>query len=113
MKIPCLNKRHDFDAVKRAGRKFVSKAFVMQGLSQNTQDAYQFGLIVTKKNGKAVQRNLIKRRFRAVIQENMKAHQIPPLKFVIIARVGCINLSFEDLQLAFAEAFDFFNKKTR
>lgn len=112
MKIPCLNKRHDFDAVKRLGKKFVSKAFVMQGLAQNTQDMYQFGLIVTKKNGGAVQRNLIKRRFRAVIQENMKTHKVPPFKFVVIARVGCINLSFEDLQLAFAQGFNFFNDQT-
>jgi ribonuclease P protein component len=112
VKIPCLNKRQDFLNIKRFGKKFVSQGFVMQAIQHNEDGAFQFGLIVTKKLGCAVKRNLIKRRFRAIIQQHIKEKNVPAYKFVIIARIGCLTTPFEELEVAFKKGFYFFKKQT-
>ena len=71
----------------------------------------RFGYIVTKKNGGAVQRNLIKRRFKSIVQAQIKHNAVTPFDYVIIARPGCILHEFSALEERFAKAFSFFRPK--
>ena len=114
MKIPCLNKRLQFTNVARFGKKFVSNAFIVQAIETNeSQDlgVGRFGFIVTKKNGNAVVRNLIKRRLKSIVQNNLKMKQVPVLDYVVIARVGCVDIKYHDLEKNFESAFAFFREK--
>lgn len=70
----------------------------------------RFGFIVTKKNGKAVDRNLIKRRFKSIVHKHLKDRSAIPLDYVIVARAGCIDHKYKDLEKNFEDAFHFFKK---
>lgn len=113
VKIPCLNKRPQFTNVARFGKKFVSESFILQAIeSQESKEAGvgRFGFIVTKKNGKAVDRNLIKRRFKSIVHKHLKDKSAPPLDYVVIARPGCIDHKYQDIEKRFENAFHFFTK---
>ena len=104
--------------VKQQGKKLVTKSFIIQACPPLTEDVAvpRFGFIVTKKNGNAVCRNRIKRRFRALIQGYIKKDpHLPPLDYVIISRAGCIEEPFQDLakmlEWAFKEYKTLFEKK--
>ncbi len=61
-------------------------------------------VVVSKKvSNRAVDRNLLKRRFRALCREN---HLLLPsnLDLVLIARKSMLNASFQDLELRFKKA---------
>jgi ribonuclease P protein component len=79
------------------GRFFTSKFFLLKydknGLSEN-----RFGFVTsTKVSGKAVERNLIKRRFREVIRE-----QLPHLKYgydiIFVIRKGALDIKYQELK---------------
>ena len=117
MKILSLKKRPEFAAVAQTGRKVVTKLFIIQGSRQDPSqkekfsNSPRFGLIVTKKNGNAVQRNLIKRRFRALIQDHIKHGTAAPLDYVLIARPGrTLEARFQDLETKLAEALETLKK---
>jgi len=55
---------HDFKAIVRRGRRFVSDTMVLYVLPTQS-DVSRFGFIVTKAVGSAVVRNSVRRRLRA------------------------------------------------
>ncbi len=64
-----LTKRPDFVAAA-SGRRFHTERMTVQGrLRERDELGLRFGLTVTKKVGHATERNRIKRRLRAAVQE--------------------------------------------
>jgi ribonuclease P protein component len=55
--------------------------------------------------GNAVQRNRIKRRFRALIRDHLKKGNIMTLDYVLVSRPGCDNESFQSLDQMLEWAF--------
>ena len=56
----------DFRAVVRRGRRSVTPAAVYYRLERAPQDPLRFGVIVDRSVGNAVDRNLVRRRYRAL-----------------------------------------------
>jgi ribonuclease P protein component len=57
----------------------------------------RIGVTVTKKIGKAVIRNRMKRRFRAIARETLPDHGIPGADHVLIGRAGGIERDYARL----------------
>jgi ribonuclease P protein component len=56
----------DFRAVVRRGRRSVTPAAVYYRLERGTDEPLRIGIIVAKSVGNAVDRNLVRRRYRAI-----------------------------------------------
>ncbi|WP_029062254.1 MULTISPECIES: ribonuclease P protein component [Stappiaceae] len=91
-----LKKRSEFLAVAKGGR-LGRRAFLVQGLTRDTDDAPRVGYTVTKKTGNSVVRSRIKRRLRAAVAA-LKAGDIPQkADFVLVARDSALTLPFQKL----------------
>jgi ribonuclease P protein component len=91
-----LKKRSEFLAVAKGGR-LGRRAFVVQGLARDTDEAPRVGYTVTKKTGNSVMRSRIKRRLRAAVAE-LHAGDIPQkADFVLVARDSALTLPFQKL----------------
>lgn len=97
-----LLKRQQFTRTLDDGLKVVHPLFVM--LSQKNEDSSvaRLGLIVSKKNGKAVTRNRIKRRLREVFRHNKSS--LLGYNTVVIARPRLAQGQQSDLEKAFEES---------
>ena len=103
-----LTKRPDFLAAA-SGRRFHTERMSVQGRlrgEDGTGDGLglRFGLTVTKKVGHATERNRIKRRLRAAIQEAASGHVATNVDVVVIGRRDILTADYgvliEDLRRA-------------
>lgn len=114
-----LKKRSDFQRVASVGYKHITRFFVLQAAPQvplSPEGAekerpaleLRFGFIITRKMGCAVQRNRIRRRFKAALQEILQTTQPPKvsLNIVIIARSSTLAAPFDALKEALQEALN-------
>ena len=70
-KSSCLKKKKDFQNVFNSGKKVEAGSFYIKVISNNLKES-RFGIVVSKKvSKKAVVRNKIKRRTRAIIKANL------------------------------------------
>lgn len=93
-----LRRNADFQAVRRNGRAWPHQLLVLVALP-NQLDFSRFGFVVSKRLGKAVQRNLIKRRMREVVR--VKREQIAKgWDLVFIARKPIRNAEYRDVERA-------------
>ena len=96
-----LKKRQDFVRLNHKGRKFITKGFVLLALSRGEDnpfsDIIRVGFTTTKKLGKAVIRNRIRRRLRAVVQKVMPETGQSSYDYVLIGRSTTSDCSFERL----------------
>lgn len=70
MRLPrdrTLKLRADFQAVREHGQSVSGRYFVLASLAKPGQARFRYGLITTKKVGAAHERNLIRRRLRAIL----------------------------------------------
>ncbi|MEM9079826.1 MAG: ribonuclease P protein component [Verrucomicrobiota bacterium] len=70
MKLPrsrTLKSRADFQAVREKGQSASGKFLVLASLPKPGQPQFRFGLITTKKTGKAHERNHIRRLIREIL----------------------------------------------
>ncbi len=83
---PVERLRHssDFQRTFQQGRKLVTSLFVVYILA-NRQPCSRFGLAVSKRVGKAVVRNFVKRRLRELFRQH-KFLLDPPADVVVVAR---------------------------
>lgn len=96
--ISSLKKRADFLRVRKIGRKWVSKSFILQ-ISPNEGVNQRFGLVVTKKIYKlAVDRNRVKRRLREAILSTLPFNAIDNYDYVFIARREAISIPYKELE---------------
>lgn len=91
-----LKKRSEFLAVAKGGR-LGRRAFVVQGLTRDSDDAPRVGYTVTKKTGNSVMRSRIKRRLRAAVSELAPADIPQKADFVLVARDSALTLPFQKL----------------
>ena len=93
-----LRKRSDFDRVFGHKRSHADRVLVIYGMS-NGLNVSRLGLVVSKKVGKAHQRNRWKRLIREVFRHEQ--HRIvEPLDLVIIPRQG-VEPDFDSIRRSF------------
>ncbi len=92
-----LLKRADFLAVAKAGKRYVTPAFILQAYPQHSSDTIRFGIVVTKKIGNAVVRNRGKRRLRALAKACLNAHGHPGCDYVLVARDEILTRDFSKM----------------
>ena len=92
-----LTKRPDFLAAA-TGRRFHTQRMTVQGrLRERDEIGLRFGLTVTKKVGHAPERNRIKRRLRAAVQEAAEPHAQADIDVVIIGRRDILTADYQIL----------------
>jgi len=94
-----IKKSSDFSLVAKHGSRWFSDSFIIQILKKEDrlEQNSRLGLIVSKKVGNAVIRNLIKRRFRQVFRSSFP-HEIKGYDVVLIARKSTLERDFEQIQ---------------
>ncbi len=97
-----LKARRQFLAVSASGKSVATKSLVLQILpipaSEKPTNSLQVGITVSGKIGKAVIRNRIKRRFRALIREVMLQHASPNYWYVLIGRRSAFDRPYISMQ---------------
>lgn len=89
-----LTKKDQYIAVYREGKAYVSQ-FVVMKIIPNKRDISRYGFSVSKSVGKAVIRNLVKRRLREICRLQEVS---PGWDIVIIARRGSCTVQYRQLK---------------
>jgi ribonuclease P protein component len=87
-----LKKKSDIDAVFKP-RKAVKSEFFSIYFIEEQQDHFRYALSIGKKYGHAVDRNLMKRRIRMIVQQNQEMIK-KSMQFVIVIHPKSSTLSF-------------------
>jgi ribonuclease P protein component len=88
--ITRLKKRADFVAMR--GHTTVHGVCASVAIRPNGTQAIRVGYTVTKKlDNRAVVRNRVKRRLRAVVEALLKVHGVPGTDYLIIARSSMVS----------------------
>jgi ribonuclease P protein component len=96
-KFSIIKKRKDFIDISESDLKWVCPAFIMQ-IKKRGDDQNRIGFTVSKKvSNKAVVRNRIKRRFRAIAKEYLDESLKNGLDIVLIGRKTSIDMSYDDM----------------
>lgn len=113
-RLETIKKRPDFKAAN-GGARFSTPGFTMLRAPQAAQGSLRFGFTVTKKLGKAVLRNRIRRRLKAAVQAALAeiGSQLdgPPMDLVLLARSAAADLPFEVLSRDITRAVLALSKK--
>jgi len=96
-----LKDRADFSAVRERGRRWRSDLLILNALRRASDGPPRFGFVVSRRIGKAVIRNRVKRRLRAVVRRHV-AEVTRGYDVVLIARPGSGEASFAALAEAVA-----------
>ncbi|WP_205041981.1 ribonuclease P protein component [Rhodoligotrophos defluvii] len=100
-----IKRRRDFLAAARAF-SFVTPGLVLQARDRGDDAAARIGLTATRKLGKAVTRNRVKRRLRAAAESVLPEAGLPGFDYVIIGRSHTAERDFADLQADIRRAAD-------
>lgn len=106
MKSERLKKNSDFKSVYSKGRSFATKILVMY-YKKNNLNYNRIGFSISKKVGKAVTRN----RIRRLIKENLKDMNDIRIGYdiILIARVTIVESNYHEIR----KNLDYVFKKTR
>jgi len=97
-RLTVLKKRADFVAAN-SGRRFSTPAFLLLVRDRKDADAtVRVGFTVTKKIGGAVERNRIKRRFRALAGEILPSAGLAGADHVMIGRARALTREFAEMR---------------
>ena len=100
MRLPrkfSMTQRAEFARSREHGTSRPGRYLVLSVLHQADLDHFRTGFITTKKVGKAHQRNLLRRRFRAIIQDH--GERIDPHYYIVtIARWRAAEASYGELE---------------
>lgn len=89
-----LNKTGQFENVYNGGKSWAGKEIVLRALP-NALDASRFGFVVSRRIGKAVVRNRVKRRLREIARQTPVQ---PGWDIVVIARVPAAGADYKNLE---------------
>ena len=100
MRLPrkfSMTQRAEFARVREHGESRPGRYLVVSVLRSDDLDHLRVGYITTKKVGRAHQRNLLRRRFRAIVQDC--GELIDPQHYIVtIARWRAKDASYEELK---------------
>lgn len=91
-----ITKKAQFDLVFQEGRSWVDKPLVMRALP-NGLDCSRYGFTVSRRVGKAVVRNRVKRRLREIVRQT---ELTPGWDIIFIARVPAAAADYKVMNLA-------------
>lgn len=89
-----LTRRAQYTSVYRQGNTYVSNLIVMKVLPNNLSLG-RYGFAVTKKVGKAVQRNRLKRMLREIMHVQLIK---PGWDIVFIVRTGAVAVEYRQME---------------
>ncbi|GER67300.1 ribonuclease P protein component [Weizmannia acidilactici] len=92
-----VKKNEEFQEIFRNGKSYANRQFVVYVLKKENQKHFRIGLSVSKKLGKAVKRNEIKRYIRQVFLE-LKEEISPGNDYIIIARKPAAEMNFHQVK---------------
>jgi len=108
-----IRKSRDFRLIQKRGSKLKSRDFLFVFLPfhrvPNALNNPRFGLVVSKKVGNAVCRNLVKRRLREACRRH-KFLMSTSLNIVIIAFASAFHRTQEEVDIQIVEAFNKLNR---
>ncbi len=93
-----ITHRADFARVKKTGQAKAGRFVILSTLVDPSLTTLRTGFITTKRSGKAHERNLLRRRFRSLVQQH--APHFPEMRryLVTIARPGAALAEFAELE---------------
>lgn len=92
-----LRKRADYLALRQGARAHAPSFLMVSRRRDDGAGTVRVGLTVTKKIGKAVMRNRIRRRLRAAAREIFPRFAEPGRDYVLIARAAAYDRPWGDL----------------
>jgi ribonuclease P protein component len=93
-----MSKRADFLRVRKDGQAKAGRLVVVSTLADSSLPHLMTGFITTRKVGKAHDRNLLRRRLRAIIQRHGDRIADPKRLLVAIPRPGSAQATFAELE---------------
>ena len=91
-----LRDEADFRRVRAGGRAWANRGLTLL-VAPNALPHNRYGFVVSKRVGKAVTRNLVKRRLREILRHLDRAGRIPPgHDLALIARPALAEASFAE-----------------
>ena len=91
-----LRDEADFRRVRASGRAWANRGLTLL-VAPNALSHNRYGFVVSKRVGKAVTRNLVKRRLREVLRQLDRAERIPPgHDLALIVRPALAEASFAE-----------------
>lgn len=93
-----MTKRAEFTKVRTSGRAKAGRFLVLSTLEDPALPFLKVGFITTRKVGKAHDRNLLRRRFRAIVQRHGEKLANVGRYLVTIPRAGSTSASFAELE---------------
>jgi len=95
-KLKVIKKSSEFNKIFARGRSVSDDRFVLIARKTGT-DSIRFGFSVSKKVGKAVTRNRVKRLLKEVCRLDMQ-NFVPGYDYMIIARKGSADCEFNNIK---------------
>ena len=97
-----VSSKEDYNHIYKNGKKIQAK-YIIVFLAANNREYDRFGIVTSKKVGHAVQRNLAKRRIRAIIKNHLPTLK-PGFDLVIVARYNIKDALYAALEKDFLNA---------
>jgi ribonuclease P protein component len=93
-----MKQRGDFARVRQSGQAKTGRFVILSTLADPTLNTLRTGFITSRRAGKAHERNLLRRRFRTLVQAHAPGFGDLKRFLVTIARPGAAKASFAELE---------------
>ena len=108
-----IKKSHEFSSVFKTGKYLKLSSLTVQYKRKPFKAAKhssRYGIVVSKKVGNAVQRNFIKRRIRALLNNINFSFEKKSVDYVFVARKNLIKIKFSALYIELCDALKKINQ---
>ena len=105
-----LRKDRQFSYIYKKGKRKSIDNFTLYYIESKFNN-YRIGYSISKKQGKAVKRNLLKRRLKEIVRTNNLP--VKKFNFVLFARDGASELDFKQLESQVKNLFQKFYKEEK